>query len=114
MRVWEPQSHADISQLTFADTRRGTRLGDPKASARTLDPSIAFDGNVIVISAKVKHGNSGGPLLDARGRVVGVVYAGEPGATENDAMKVAYAIPVNSLRALVRQGHGQRVIPCMQ
>jgi S1-C subfamily serine protease len=81
---------------------------------RTLDPSIAFDGQVIEISAKVKHGNSGGPLLDAQGRVVGVIFAGKPGVSETDYMQVAYAIPLSAVHKLLAQGGNQAVIPCEQ
>jgi S1-C subfamily serine protease len=81
---------------------------------RSLDPSIAFDGQVIEVSARIKHGNSGGPLLDARGRVVGVIYAGEPGPTTEAYMRVAYAIPVSSLKTVLSGGDDQVVIPCEQ
>ena len=43
-----------------------------------LDPSISFNGQVMEVSAPVKHGNSGGPLLDSQGRLVGVVFAAQP------------------------------------
>jgi S1-C subfamily serine protease len=79
---------------------------------RTLDPSIAFDGPVMELSAKIKHGNSGGPVLDSRGRVVGIIYAGQPGASMEDYMRVAYAIPLASAHKLLRAGGTQSVLPC--
>jgi S1-C subfamily serine protease len=81
---------------------------------RTLPPEIAFDGPVMQLSTRIKHGNSGGPVLDAHGRVVGIVYAGQPGATEEDYMRVAYAIPLASARTLLRTGGTQAVLPCEQ
>lgn len=81
---------------------------------RTLVPSIAFDGRVMELTARVKHGNSGGPVLDRRGRVVGIVFAGEPGPTQQDYMRVTYAIPVTSVRRLLRAGGTQAVLPCEQ
>jgi S1-C subfamily serine protease len=81
---------------------------------RKLTPDIAFDGPVMQVSTKIKHGNSGGPLLDSNGRVVGVIYAGEPGATEEDYMRIAYAIPLSSVRTLLRSGGTQAVLPCEQ
>jgi S1-C subfamily serine protease len=81
---------------------------------RTLDPSIAFDGQVMELTARVKHGNSGGPVLDRHGRVVGIIFAGEPGPTLEDYMRVTYAIPVASVRRLLRAGGTQAVLPCEQ
>jgi S1-C subfamily serine protease len=66
------------------------------------------------ISARIKHGNSGGPLLDEHGRVVGIVYAGEPGKTERSYARIGYAIPVSSMHRLIRRGGRQSVIPCEQ
>jgi S1-C subfamily serine protease len=78
----------------------------------SLPDGVAFDGRVLEVSSRIKHGNSGGPLLDQRGRVVGVVFAGRPGATEEDYMKVAYAIPLSSIRDLTDLGGRQPVVPC--
>jgi S1-C subfamily serine protease len=36
---------------------------------------LGLPGKVLEITAKVRHGNSGGPLLNAQGEVVGVVFA---------------------------------------
>ena len=80
----------------------GTRLG----------PSIAFPGQVIEVSAPVKHGNSGGPLLDARGRLVGVVFAAAPGASYTTSSGITFALPLNSIRALSQQGSSEAVQPC--
>ena len=78
----------------------------------SLPGEIAFPGQVMQVSSRIKHGNSGGPLLDARGRVVGVIFAGEPGVTDQDYMKVAYAIPLSSVRTLMQAGGRQPVVPC--
>ena len=47
------------------------------------------------ISAPVQPGNSGGPMFDSRGNVIGIVVAGVPGA-EN----VGYAIKTSYLSIL--------------
>ena len=78
----------------------------------SLPGEIAFPGRVMQVSSRIKHGNSGGPLLDARGRVVGVIFAGEPGVTAQDYMRVAYAIPLSSVRTLMQAGGRQPVVPC--
>lgn len=79
---------------------------------RTLPAEVAFDAKVLELSTRIKHGNSGGPLLDRRGRVVGVIFAGQPGATAEDFMRVAYAIPLSSVRQLTALGGQQAVVPC--
>jgi S1-C subfamily serine protease len=81
---------------------------------RTLSPEIAYAGEVMQLTTTVKHGNSGGPLLDRKGRVVGLIYAGEPGADYLDDMRVAYAIPLSEARKLLRAGGTQSVLPCAQ
>jgi S1-C subfamily serine protease len=78
----------------------------------SLPGEIAFPGRVMQVSSRIKHGNSGGPLLDARGRVVGVIFAGEPGVTDQDYMRMAYAIPLSSVRTLMQAGGRQPVVPC--
>jgi hypothetical protein len=44
--------------------------------------------------------------------VVGVIFAGQPGATAEDFMRVAYAIPLSSVRQLTELGGQQAVVPC--
>jgi S1-C subfamily serine protease len=78
----------------------------------TLDPSIAFNGQVMEVSAPVKHGNSGGPLLDSQGRLVGVVFAAQLGTTYTASSGITYALPLNSIDALLQQGGGVAVQPC--
>ena len=51
---------------------------------------------VIQLDAVLNPGNSGGPVLDANGRVVGVVQAGLPGAGIN------FAIPVSRLQKFLK------------
>jgi S1-C subfamily serine protease len=52
---------------------------------------------LIQLDAAVNPGNSGGPVLDERGRVVGIIAAGIPGSGVN------FAIPVNQLVRLLRR-----------
>src|SRR4051794_25005274 len=106
--------------------QRVTAVGYPLGGELTLSPGrvigyldgaklpgeIAFPGKVMQVSSRIKHGNSGGPLLDSKGRVVGVIFAGEPGATERDYMKVASAIPLSSVRTLMQAGGEERLVRC--
>jgi S1-C subfamily serine protease len=64
-------------------------------------------GPVLQISDPIQHGNSGSPLLDASGDIVGVVFAID--TRTNDGL----AMPVSSLRALVKDGNGDsNPLPC--
>jgi S1-C subfamily serine protease len=60
----------------------------------TINDSIQTD-------AAINHGNSGGPLLDLKGRVVGVTaqIASESGGNDG----VGFAIPSNTVRSVVSQ-----------
>lgn len=57
--------------------------------------------NAIQVDAPINHGNSGGPLLDARGRVIGITaqIRSESGRAEG----VGFAIPINSARRSMEQ-----------
>ncbi len=60
----------------------------------TITDSIQTD-------AAINHGNSGGPLLDARGRVVGINAQIESDSGGNDG--IGFAIPSNTVRSIVSQ-----------
>jgi putative serine protease PepD len=57
--------------------------------------------DAIQTDAAINHGNSGGPLLNARGRVIGVNAQIESESGGNDG--VGFAIPSNTVRSIVSQ-----------
>ena len=60
--------------------------------------------HVIQTDAALNKGNSGGPLLDASGRVVGVnsqITTGDSGSTGN--VGVGFAVPINTVSAVASQ-----------
>ncbi|GAA3658253.1 S1C family serine protease [Microbacterium marinilacus] len=76
-----------------------TALGQTiTTTASALSSSATLDG-LIEISADVVSGDSGGPVLDAEGEVVGVTTA----ASSGTATTVAYAIPIDEALGLVDQ-----------
>jgi S1-C subfamily serine protease len=93
-------------------TAVGYPLGGPLRLSRGLVVDRvdggAFDvpGSVVRITARVRPGNSGGPLLNESGQVTGVVYAIER------STGLGLAIPVDTVRRLARIGGFEGVPAC--
>ena len=80
------------------------------SSNRRSIPSLTSRFNVvdaIQTDAPITHGNSGGPLLDARGRVIGI--NAQIRSDSGDSEGVGFAIPINaarrSMKQLIEKGH---------
>ena len=90
----------------------GYPLGGPFTITRgvVIDRIDGFDSNVqgkiLRISAEVQPGNSGGPLLDRKGRVAGVVYAIEI------KTGLGLAIPMDTVNALIDAAGFEAVPAC--
>jgi S1-C subfamily serine protease len=64
--------------------------------------------DVIQTDASINNGNSGGPLIGARGRVVGVNTAVATGSTGARGLTgVGFAVPINTVRDVASQLIGQ-------
>jgi len=59
--------------------------------------------NAIQTDAPINHGNSGGPLLNTNGRVVGINDQIESGGTVDGNVGVGFAIASGTARTIVRQ-----------
>jgi putative serine protease PepD len=64
-------------------------------------PNTFVITDTIQTDAAINHGNSGGPLLDRRGRVIGVNAQIESESGGSDG--VGFAIPANTVRSIVAQ-----------
>ena len=82
------------------------RLSRGAVIDRVDGATLGVPGAVVRLTARIRPGNSGGPLLDRRGRVTGIVYAIER------ATGFGLAIPVDTLRRLARIGGFESVPPC--
>jgi S1-C subfamily serine protease len=98
-------------------------IGNPFGLTRTLTTGVVsavqrqfFAPNGVPIDsaiqtdAAINHGNSGGPLIDASGRVIGVTSQIQTGGAQNQGnVGIGFAIPVNTVRDIVGQiiAHGQ-------
>ena len=78
-------------------------VGVVAATGRSIDSlTSAYDvAGAIQIDAPINHGNSGGPLLDARGRVIGI--NAQIRSDSGNAEGVGFAIPINSARRSMEQ-----------
>ena len=78
---------------TGSEIRSNAQLGDIYVSAE-----LDVDATWIQTSCDITHGNSGGPLVDMQGRVVGVNTWGLPASGNFN-----FAISVDDLRKIVRE-----------
>jgi S1-C subfamily serine protease len=92
-------------------------IGNPFGLTRTLTSGLVsavqrqiFAPNGLPIEsaiqtdAAINHGNSGGPLIDAGGRVIGVTSQIETGSSTNQGnVGIGFAIPINTVRDIAGQ-----------
>ena len=111
----DPKAHS-LAPVPLGDSSR-VRVGEPVAAIgspfgnenslavgvvsavhRSID-SLTSEYNLIdaiQIDAPINHGNSGGPLFDARGRVIGI--NAQIRSNSGRAEGVGFAVPINSAR----------------
>jgi S1-C subfamily serine protease len=80
-------------------------VGVVSAIGRSI-PSITSKYDLvdaIQTDAPINHGNSGGPLLDARGRVIGINAQIRSSGTSSGFEGVGFAVPIDSVRRSLDQ-----------
>jgi S1-C subfamily serine protease len=102
------QAGQPVIAIGFALNLQGSPTvtsGIVSSTARTIQvpdengpsgPVVRTYRDVIQISAAINSGNSGGPLLDDSGRVIGISSAGVQGANN-----IGFAIPIDQVKSLV-------------
>ena len=83
------------------------KFTDGKISSRT---GVQGAVNVYQISVPIQPGNSGGPLFDQQGRVVGITTA-SLNKDVFDAENVNYAVKTNYILNLIDSSVGRGILP---
>jgi S1-C subfamily serine protease len=92
-------------------------IGNPFGFTRTLTtgvvsalqrqieaPNTLTIDHAIQTDAAINHGNSGGPLIDAAGRVIGVTSQISTGSTgQQGSVGIGFAVPINTVRNAAAQ-----------
>lgn len=82
--------------------RQSLSIGVVSAVGRNIQSLTDFQiGDAIQTDAAINQGNSGGPLLDARGRVIGV--NAQIRTTTGEGSGVGFAIPVDTVERSIEQ-----------
>jgi len=116
----DPKAHS-LAPVPLGDSARATvgepvaAIGSPfgnqnslavgvvSATGRSI-PSLLSGyeiADAIQIDAPINHGNSGGPLLDVRGRVIGI--NAQIKSDSGNAEGVGFAVPINAARRTMEQ-----------
>ena len=115
-RALTPLALGDSDAVTVGDAVYA--IGNPFGLARTLTSGIVsavgrqiFSPNglpverAIQTDAAINHGNSGGPLLDSHGRVIGVTSQIQTGSNNSTSgnVGIGFAIPINTVKDVASQ-----------
>jgi S1-C subfamily serine protease len=111
-----------LTPLVLADSARVevgdavVAIGNPFGLERTVTAGIvsalqravkAPNGysidHVIQTDAPINHGNSGGPLLNTRGEVIGINSQIETGGSGDGNVGIGFAVPSNTVKAVISQ-----------
>ena len=83
---------------------RSVTAGIVSAVQRRIEaPNNLSIAHVIQTDAALNHGNSGGPLLNAQGEVIGVNAQIETGGQTQGDVGIGFAIPINTVKAVVAE-----------
>lgn len=77
--------------------------GIVSALGRTIDTPEGTMSGLIQTDASISSGNSGGPLVDAAGRVIGINTAVAASSRGTEAENIGFAIPIDQAMAVVER-----------
>ena len=78
-------------------------LEDSSTASPLRSPTNNFPIAAIQTDAAINHGNSGGPLINSLGQVIGVNSAIETGSTSQGNVGIGFAVQSNTVKQVVAQ-----------
>lgn len=121
---------ANVTQVRFGDSKQldagdwVMAIGNPFSYSNTvtvgvvsavsrvnpqLNPVQGRDLEYIQTDAAINHGNSGGPLLNVRGEVVGINTAIISDGESGGNLGIGFAVPINTVRDILPSLKGGKV-----
>jgi len=113
-RTLQPLTFGDSSTVQVGDDAYA--IGDPYGLDRTLttgvisatkrqisSPSGVAIDDALQTDAALNPGNSGGPLLDSSGRVIGINSQIETSGTDGGSLGIGFAVPSNTVRQVLQR-----------
>jgi S1-C subfamily serine protease len=123
VKIDEPEEGTpkpDVEPLVLGDSEavvvgeRAIAIGNPLGLDHTLTDGLVsarriYEGKPwIQMSVPVSPGNSGGPLFNMKGEVIGVITAQILGGMGGRAQNLNIAVPVNDLKKMIRSDYPKR------
>jgi 2-alkenal reductase len=90
----------------LGDLKNTVTVGVISATGRSLDSGNGYQlMDMIQTDAAINHGNSGGPLVDLAGEVIGIntMIVRSSGSSSDTAEGLGFAVPSNTARAIADQ-----------
>jgi 2-alkenal reductase len=89
----------------LGDFKNSVTVGVVSATGRSIDSGNGYQvENLIQTDAAINHGNSGGPLVDLAGEVIGINTLIVRNTNSGDVAEgLGFAIPVNTAQAVAQQ-----------
>lgn len=103
---WESDQSVSIGQWAIA-VGRTFDVGAPNVSVGIVSAVNRMQGRVIQTDAKISDANYGGPLIDIRGRILGLLVPMAPGhpsevaGTEWYDSGIGFAVPITHIQAVL-------------
>jgi S1-C subfamily serine protease len=107
-----PLGNSDLVRVGDSVVAIGNPLGEDRSvtsgivsalERRIYAPNKAPIDHALQTDAALNHGNSGGPLLNAEGQVVGVTSQIQTTGASGGNIGIGFAIPVNTVKTVVAQ-----------